>query len=104
MDMSCSGSSPGSAQTRLYSIGFCKEDDISGLSNYGTTISQIISNATSLFNDSSAVSWMANNCSGDFMISALSNTNFVNAMNLSPNKIILTANEHWARFIALLSV
>ena len=88
----------------IYASGFVKTDDISGLSNYGSTISEILSNATSLFNDPSALEWMVLNCTGDFMISALANSNFVSAMNASPNKTILTENEHWARFIALLSV
>lgn len=88
----------------LYSIGFVKTDDLSGLSTYGSDIATILSNATNLFTDVSALNWMVLNCTGDFMISALSNTNFINAMNSSPNKTILLANEHWARFIALLSI
>lgn len=87
-----------------YCLGFIKSDDISGLSTYGSTISGILTNATSLFTDTTALNWMVLNCTGDFMISALSNSNFVNAMNVSPNKSILVANEHWNRFIALLSV
>ena len=94
----------GEKNALFYSMGFYKQDNISVLSAYGSTISAILNNATALFQDSSALTRMVLNCTGDFMISALSNTNFVNAMNLSPNKIILTANEHWARFIALLSV
>lgn len=88
----------------FYAIGFAKTDDISGLSDYGRDIATILSNATDLFTDTTALNWMCLNCTGDFMISALSNTNFVNAMNTSPNKSILVANEHWNRFIALLSV
>lgn len=94
----------GSSYVRMYAVGFYKTDDISGLSAYGNNISTILSNATDLFADASALTWMVLNCTGDFMISALSNTNFINAMNTSPNKTILLANEHWNRFIALLSV
>lgn len=88
----------------VFSTGFVKIDDISGLSEYGNDIATILSNATDLFTDITTLNWMALNCTGDFMISALSNSNFINAMNSSPNKEILLANEHWARFIALLSV
>lgn len=90
--------------TRLFATGFLKTDDLSGLSDYGSDIATILSNAIDLFTDTTALNWMCLNCTGDFMISALSNTNFVNAMNTSPNKSILVANEHWNRFIALLSV
>ena len=87
-----------------YSVFLYKTDSISGLSVYGSDIATILSNATNLFTDVSALNWMVLNCTGDFMINALSNTNFINAMNTSPNKTILLANEHWARFIALLSI
>lgn len=89
---------------RVLTCGFVKVDSLSGLSAYGTTISAILSNATSLFNDVTALNWMVLNCTGDFMISALSNANFKNAMDVSPNKSILVANEHWNRFIALLNL
>lgn len=94
----------GSSYVQMYAVGFYKTDDISGLSAYGNDISTILSNAASLFADTTALNWMCLNCTGNFMISALSNSNFVNAMNTSPNKSILIANEHWNRFIALLSV
>lgn len=89
---------------KIYCSGFCNVDDISGLSDYGSDIATILSNASDLFVDTTALNWMVLNCTGDFMISALANSNFVTAMNASPNKAILLANEHWARFIALLSV
>jgi hypothetical protein len=49
---------------------------------------------------------MVNNCTGDFMISALSNTTFITELNNSsnPNTEIVKADVDWARFIALLSV
>ena len=87
-----------------YAVGFAKKDDISGLSKYGTTESAIISKASSLFNDKNSLIWMVRNCTGTFMINALSNSNFVTVMNSSANKTILLGNEHWAKFIALLSV
>lgn len=90
--------------TYFYCMGYAKTDDISGLSNYGSTISEILSNSSALFDDVIALNWMVLNCTGDFMISALANSNFVNSMNASVNKDILIANEHWARFIALLSM
>lgn len=93
-----------SMEAYVYALGFVKEDDISGLSDYGSTISEICANAVSLFDDATALEWMVLNCTGDFMMSALVNSNFVNVMNASSNKTIVTANEHWARFIALLSV
>ncbi len=105
--MKCNFSQSGNTyytEASVYALGFVNEDDISGLSDYGSTISEICANAVSLFDDISALEWMVLNCTGDFMISALVNSNFVNAMNASSNKTIVTANEHWARFIALLSV
>ena len=92
------------SKQRTYMVALIRSDDLSGLSDYGNDISTILSNAGNLFTDTSALNWMVLNCTGDFMISALSNSNFINVMNTSPNKEILLANEYWARFIALLSV
>lgn len=91
------------ASIQVFACGVVLADDISVLSAYGSTISAILSNATALFDDQSSLQKMCSNCTGDFMISALNNSNFVNVMNNSPNKSILIANEHWNRFIALLS-
>ena len=88
----------------VFALGFFKPDDISGLSAYGSTIYEIYDNAISLFNDISALNWMVLNCTGEFMLTALNNTTFKNAMNASANKSILVANEHWNRFITLLSL
>lgn len=92
--------------TRLFATGFLKIDDLSGLSDYGSDISTILSNAGNLFQDTSALKWMVNNCTGDFMISALSNSTFITELNNSsnPNTEIVKADEDWARFIVLLSV
>ena len=92
------------SSVRMYCMSLLKQDDISGLSTYGSSISEILTNSGTLFDDTVALNWMVLNCTGDFMISALTNSIFINAMNASSNKTILTANEHWARFIALLSV
>lgn len=78
-------------------------DDISGLSAYGSTISEILANSYDLFLNTSALNYMVQNCTGDFLVAALNDTNFRNQMNNSANKTIIMANEHWAKFIALLA-
>lgn len=94
------------SEVKLYCAGFCRADDISGLSAYGSNIATILSNSQQLFSNSSVLKWMVNNCTGDFMISALSNTTFIAELNNSsnPNTEIVKADEDWAKFIALLSV
>ncbi len=88
----------------IYACGYVKTDDLSGLSAYGSTINEILNNSVALFNDTAALNWMVLNCTGDFMVSALNDARFTAPMNTSPNKSILVANEHWNRFIALLSL
>lgn len=88
----------------VYSLGFVKEDDISRLSKYGEDISTILSNSLELFKDRTSLATMVMSCTGNFMISALSNSTFINAMNASENKDILQANEVWADFMQLLTV
>ena len=102
--LTASNSAKVNSNSDYYAIGLAKDDDISGLSNYGTTESEIISNASTLFEDTNSLRWMCRNCTGTFMINALSNEVFVNVMNNSENKTILMGNEHWSKFIALLSI
>lgn len=104
----CSGtsSSVSGSNFYFYCAGFVGVDDISKLSAYGNDIATILSNSATLFQDERAITYIANKCTGDFMISALSNSTFLTQLNNSsnPNTEIIKADEDWARMIALLSI
>ena len=82
-------------------IAIFEADDISGLSDYGTTIEQIILNASALLNSESGVNAMLK-CTGNFMWRALAESSFISAINSSPYKATIQANSHWAKALALL--
>ena len=85
----------------MYCAALAKADDISGLAEYGSTISAIISNASTLLADQSAVNYMIYNCTGDFMWTALSTSSFLTALDNSPYKTQIQANAKWAKALAL---
>ena len=91
-------------ENKLYGAGFTKNDDISCMSAYGSTINDILANSVNLFKDKATLSKMVKLCTGNFMIQALGNVTCITAMNASANKYILLANEHWAKFISFLSM
>lgn len=85
-----------------YCIFLAKQDNISGLSTYGSTISQIISNAQSLLADQDAVKYMIYNCTGDFMWTALADSTFVSNLRASAYYSDIRANSEWGKALALL--
>lgn len=97
-----SGDSP---TLTIYAVLLIKDDDdLSGLSAYGSTINEILVNSVELMADTVAVNYMAINCTGEFMLTALNNATFKNAYNLSENKDILLANSEWSKFIPLMNL
>ena len=67
-------------------------------------ISTLLANQTSLttiFNNRDAVNYMARQCTGDFMASAVQSTTFKTALEASAYKDIIESNEHWAKFLAM---
>ena len=59
-------------------------------------LAQILGNETS-------VRYMVNWCTGDFMASAIQSPAFLTALEASPYKELIYANEHWAKFLAMVA-
>ena len=87
----------------MYACFFCKTDDISGLKSYGNSKSDILANSADLLSNESAVRYMIYNCTGDFMVSAIKSSVFLTALESSPYKEMVYANEHWAKFLAMVA-
>lgn len=68
-----------------------------------SSMSDLIANAETLLSNKSAVEFMVYNCTGDFMVSALQSDTFLSALESSDNKNVVYENEHWAKFLNLLS-
>lgn len=87
-----------------WAVGVCNEDDITPLSAYGSDIATILSNSAQVFQDKNALKYIANKCTGNFMINALNNSTFLTQLNNSTNlnTEIIKADVDWAMMIELL--
>ena len=68
-----------------------------------SSISDVISSAETLLSSRFAVIFMIYNCTGDFMVSAIQSSTFLSALESSPYKELVYANEHWAKFLAMVA-
>ena len=95
------------SEVRCYSFALFKADDWSTLCKKAeitaSTITEAISKATAILSNASAVSFMVKNCTGDFMFRAIVDTSFRTALASSPYKNKVYANEHWAKFLAMVA-
>lgn len=94
----------------IYDMFICKADDTEtlatelSLSNNTTdTILASSSDINILLGSEKAVRWMCALCTGDFMAKAVQTEAFVTAYVSSPYKSIIDANEHWAKFLAMVA-
>ena len=56
-----------------------------------------------LLSNEKTVEFMIKQCTGDFMVSAIQNQTFLTALNNSPFKEKIMANEHWAKFLNMVN-
>ena len=100
-------SSTYSTTSTMYHCFLVKNDNWQELANIaGITagsIDDILTNSTTLLSSKEAVKFMIYNCTGDFMISAIQNETFLNALNNSAYKTIIQANEHWNKFLNMVA-
>lgn len=91
----------------LYCAMLFKGDDWQTLSEKAgitaTSIDDVLTNAETLLANEEAVEFMIYNCTGEFMISAVASETFLTALNNSQYKTIIWANEHWAKFLNMIS-
>lgn len=94
--------------TRNYNnIAMFKPDDWETLASKAgitaTSIDDILTNSETLLANKNAVNFMVAQCTGDFMGSAMASEVFLTALNSSPYKSMVQANEHWAKFLAMVA-
>lgn len=94
----------GGCTISMYMMCLSKQDNLQGLSAYGTDIATIISNAIAMIQDHNAVIYMLNQCTGDFMWSALADSTFVSTLRTSPYYSEIMADEDWHKALALFDV
>lgn len=79
----------------------CSKAGISAPADLATLIANTTSIAAILAN-ADAVKYMVTYCTGDFMASFSASSACRSALDASPYKAIVTANYHWAKFLAML--
>lgn len=86
---------------------FTKQDNITTLASKAnisaTDIATILASSSTLLSNKDAVDFMIAQCTGDFMASAIQNSTFMTALVSSPYKEKIYANEHWAKFLAMVA-
>lgn len=87
----------------IYYAVLFKSDDYITLAEHAnitaTSIADILTNSEILLNNKDAVNFMLKQCTGDFMAAAIQNSTFLTALENSPYKTIIQANEHWNKFL-----
>lgn len=89
------------------SVEVTGEDDWQTLANLAgitaTSIEEVLINSETLLSNENAVLFMVHNCTGNFMLAAIQSDTFLNALNNSPFKTIIYANEHWSKFLTMVA-
>ena len=85
-----------------------KQDDFNTLAELAgitdiSSESDILDEADVLLNNITAISFMLRRCTGSFMLQAVSNSNFLRALDVSPYKEMIYANEVWSDFLTMLA-
>ena len=62
-------------------------------------MNELLENSSMILINEKAVEFMIKQCTGEFMASAISSEVFLTALNNSPYKDKIYANEHWSKFL-----
>lgn len=99
--------SPSDGFCTFYAAFLLKEDDWETLADKAgitaTSIDDVLTNSETLLSNEKTVEFMIKQCTGDFMVSAIQNQTFLTALNNSPFKEKIMANEHWAKFLNMVN-
>ena len=68
------------------------------------SMDDVLTNATTLLSNESAVKYMVSFCTGDFMASFVANADCLDALNNSPYADLVFENKHWKKFLAMVGV
>lgn len=95
----------------IYAVWLSKEDDWTPLCSFANinipgTMAELLSDSMSLTEilaNERAVNYMVKKCTGNFMSAAVSSSTFLSVLEKSIHNGIVYANEHWAKFLAMVS-
>jgi hypothetical protein len=97
--------SPSGGYGYIYTVFFLQDDDWQSLASEAgitaSSISDILTQSSTLLSNESAVNFMIKNCTGNFMVDALNSSTFMSALNSSQYKSTIYANEHWNKFLTM---
>ena len=100
------GGSPSTGSIYTHATFILKEDNWSGVSNIAgitaSTMGELLEKSEVLLSNELAVQLMVSQCTGNFMIIALSNSTFMTALANSAYKNTVYGNKHWAKFLAMI--
>lgn len=92
---------------KCYSVFLTRADNWDELASVAgltaTDISVLLEKSSTILTNKDAVDFMIAQCTGDFMVKAVQNSTFMKALASSPYKEKVYANEHWAKFLAMVS-
>lgn len=102
-----SSTSNNKCRWKIKEVVLFRTDDWQTLANKAgitaNSIDDILTNSATLLSNKEAVNFMLYNCTGDFMASAIQSETFLTALNNSPYKTQILANEHWAKFLSMVA-
>lgn len=98
-------------QTTVYSVGMYGADDWGQLCNIAgvsapSTLAALLADASAckkILASPEAVNYMCLNCNGEFLFKAMASSTFMAALAASEFNSAVYANEHWAKFLALVA-
>lgn len=101
------GGDPDVGTLKLSELALFKADDwqtlasVSGIT--ASSMDALLAESSTILSNVNAVSCMVRKCTGDFMLSAIQNATFLSALENSPYANEVYANEHWAKFLAMVA-
>lgn len=95
----------------FYNVFLVKADDYNTLADKAgitapSNLAALIADTDSIrsiLNSKAAVNFMIKQCTGDFMASFVQSAACLTALDASPYKATIQANEHWAKFLAMVA-
>lgn len=96
-----------SFELTFFSWFLAKADDWNGLAKFAgisaSSMSDLLTKSTTLLSTEDTVRYLVYNCTGTLMLEAIQSSAFLSALNSSPYKEMVYANEHWAKFLAMVA-
>ena len=101
------GGSPSTGNIYVHAAFLLKEDkwaNVAEIANISAaTVDELLAASDILFTNGRAVQLMVSQCTGSFMVSAISSSTFMAALKNSRYRELVTTDAHWGKFMKMLS-